>query len=123
MEILVNELSHIGGKSTEASRHNRRHDIPPGLHKALTASWELRGILPLSVWVIIHLHEASSGEGQSRHLQTSRYNEISIHHPHIQAPQDFLADLCHFILVNMGGHITVPATHVTGQLTYSMGAS
>ena len=85
MEVLVDDLSHIGGKDTKVPGHDGCPDVPLRLHEALTSGREVRGILSLSVQVIIHYCEAASEKDQSGHPQASWYNEIPIHHPHVEA--------------------------------------
>ena len=84
MEVLVNDLSHIGGKHMKVPGHNGCSDGPSRLHEALTFGREMRGILSLSIRVIIHYHEVAGGKDQSGCLQASRYNEIPVHHPHVE---------------------------------------
>ena len=81
---LVDDLWHIGGKDTKVPGHNGCPDVPSRLNEALTPGWEVRGILSLSFWVVVHHHEAAGSKDQSRHPQASRYNKIPIHHPHVK---------------------------------------
>ena len=86
MEVLVDDLSHISGEHVKVPGHNGCPNISSRLHEALTSGWELRGILSLGVWIIVHYNEASDRKDQSGHLQASRYDEVSIHDPHIEVP-------------------------------------
>ena len=84
MEVLVDDLSHIGRKHTKVPGHDGCPDVPSRLHEALTSGRELRGILSLSFRVVIHYREAAGGKDQSGRPQTSWYNEIPVHHPHVE---------------------------------------
>ena len=74
--------------------------------------------MPLGIWIVVHLYEASGREDQSGHLQAGWHNEVSIQYPHIQASEDFLADLPGLIFVHVGGHLGAPAMPPAVQFAY-----
>ena len=51
------------------------------------------------------------------------HDEVSIQHPHVQAPKDFLAGLPGFVLVHTGGYLRIPAMPSAWQFTYGVGTN
>ena len=86
VEVLVDNFSHISREHTEVPGHDGCPNISSSLQEALTSGWELRGVLSLGVWIIVHFREVSGGKDQSGHLQASWHDKVSVHHPHIELP-------------------------------------
>ena len=59
MEVLIQDLLHIGGEHSEVSGDDRHSDISAGLQEALASTGELGSVSPLVVQVVVYLHEAS----------------------------------------------------------------
>ena len=83
VDVLDNN-SHISGEYAKVPGHDGCPNISLRLQEPLTSGWELRGVLSLAFWIIVHFHEESDGEDQSRHPQASQHDKVSIHHPHIE---------------------------------------
>ena len=62
VEVPVNEFSNIVGELAETPGHYVRSDISSGLQKSLAIHWELGGVLPLVVRIIVELHKTPNQE-------------------------------------------------------------
>ena len=74
MEIQIDDFSHIIGKYSEIPRDDRRSNVSPGLWESLAPGREVRGVLTLSLWVIVQLYEASGWKDQRWRPEAGWYN-------------------------------------------------
>ena len=84
---------------------------------------EVGGILTLSIRVVVQLYKASGREDQHWRPEAGRHNQVTVHDPHVQAPQNLLANLLGLVFVYSGRHARVSATSMFGQVTKSTGAN
>ena len=64
MEIQIDNFSHIIGKYSEIPRDDRCSDVSSGLQESLAPGREVRGVLTLTIRVIVQLYKASGREDQ-----------------------------------------------------------